>query len=99
MRTGFLSFSLSLPTTSHTHAENLTPLLLASNSGHYITVSADHQGTAPGHSPLEAPSSELLCGPAQSLNYGPAKRGILLQGDVPICWPLQKTDRYKWPKF
>lgn len=75
------------------------PLLLASNSGHYITVSVDHQGTAPGHSALVAPSSELLCGPAQSLNYGQAKRGILLRGDVPICWPLQKTDRYKWPKF
>lgn len=54
------------------------PLLLASNSGHYITVSVDHQGTALGHSPLVAPSSELLCGPAQSLNYGQAKRGILL---------------------
>lgn len=60
-------------TTSHTHAESLTPLYRWHLTVGTTSLSATRPpGNGSGPLSLVAPSSELRCGPAQSLNYGQA---------------------------
>lgn len=56
----------------------------------------------PGNSfrPLSSCRAKLCAPlwPSPAAELWPSRRGTLYWRDVPICWPLHKTDRYKWHK-